>query len=86
MRALLKELALSFGPSGCEDEVRDIIEKYVRENMPKGAELWRDCNGGLFLHVKNEGKPNLRGLTLCFITVYKYYFLFITMLNARNHT
>ena len=59
MRALLKELALSFGPSGCEDEVRDIIEKYVRENMPKGAELWRDCNGGLFLHVKNEGKPKL---------------------------
>ena len=59
MKALLKELSLAFGPSGCEDEVRDIIEKYVKENMPSGAELWHDHNGGLFLHVKNEGKPKL---------------------------
>ncbi len=59
MKALLKELALAFGPSGCEDEVRDIIEKFVRENMPSDSELWRDSIGGLFLHVKNVGKPKL---------------------------
>lgn len=59
MKALLKELAIAFGPSGCEEEVREIIENYVDRNMPAGAEMWRDQNGGLFLHVKNEGKPKL---------------------------
>ena len=59
MKELLKELSLAFGPSGCEDEVREIIRKYLEENMPKGAELYTDHNGGIFLHIKNEGKPRL---------------------------
>ena len=29
MKELLKELSLAFGPSGCEDEVREIIKKYL---------------------------------------------------------
>ena len=59
MKELLKELSLAFGPSGCEDEVREIIRKFIEENMPESAELFEDKNGGLFLHVKNEGKPRL---------------------------
>lgn len=59
MKELLKELSLAFGPSGCEDEVREIIRKYLEENMPKGSELYTDHNGGIFLHIKNEGKPRL---------------------------
>lgn len=59
MKELLKELSLAFGPSGCEDEVREIIKKYLEENMPKGSELYCDHNGGIFLHIANEGKPKL---------------------------
>jgi len=59
MRELLKELSLAFGPSGCEDEVRGIIKEYLEKNMPRDAELWCDRNGGIFLHIKREGKPKL---------------------------
>lgn len=59
MRELLKELSLAFGPSGCEDEVREIIKKYTKENMPLDSEIFEDRVGGVFLHVKNEGKPRL---------------------------
>ena len=59
MKELLKELSLAFGPSGIEDPVREIVEKYIKENMPKDAVLSYDNHGGLFLHVKNEGKPKL---------------------------
>lgn len=59
MKELLKKLSLAFGPSGCEDEVRGIIKEYLENNMPDGAELYGDANGGIFLHVKNEGKPKL---------------------------
>lgn len=59
MKELLKELSLAFGPSGCEDEVRGIIKDYLEKNMPADAELYCDKNGGIFLHVKNEGKPKL---------------------------
>lgn len=59
MRELLKTLSLAFGPSGCEDEVRDIIEEYVRENMPENARIFKDKAGGLFLHVMGEGKKKL---------------------------
>ena len=59
MKELLKELSLAFGPSGCEDEVRDIIEKYIKANMPKGAELFSHKSGGLFLHIPNENKPKM---------------------------
>lgn len=59
MKNLLKELSLAFGPSGCEDEVKEIIRKYIEENMPKNSELFEDRVGGLFLRVKNENKPKL---------------------------
>ncbi len=59
MKELLKELSLAFGPSGCEDEVREIIKKYISENMPNGAELYEDENGGVFLHIENKDKPRL---------------------------
>ncbi len=59
MKELLKELSLAFGPSGCEDEVRDIIEKYIKANMPTNSELFRHKSGGLFLHIPNEGKPKM---------------------------
>lgn len=59
MKELLKELSLAFGPSGCEDEVREIIKKYLENNMPSGAELYFDCSGGVFLHLKKEGAKKL---------------------------
>ncbi|MBO5312640.1 MAG: M20/M25/M40 family metallo-hydrolase [Clostridia bacterium] len=59
MKELLKELSLSFGPSGCEDGVREIIEKFLVANMPEGAELIKDRNGGIFLHIGKEDKPRL---------------------------
>ena len=49
MRELLKELSLAFGPSGCEDEVRAIVKKYLKENMPKNSRLFEDNSGGVFL-------------------------------------
>ena len=59
MKELLKELSLAFGPSGCEDEVREIIKNYLKENMPADSELYEDQNGGVFLHVPACGKPKL---------------------------
>ena len=59
MKELLRELSLAFGPSGCEDRVREIIKNYLAKNMPKGAELYEDRNGGVFLHLPKEGKPKL---------------------------
>ena len=59
MKELLKELSLAFGPSGCEDQVKEIIKKNLKENMPDGSELYEDQNGGIFLHVPAEGKPKL---------------------------
>lgn len=59
MKELLKELSLAFGPSGCEDRVRDIIKDYLDKNAPKNAEIFEDTSGGLFCHIKNEGKPKL---------------------------
>ena len=59
MKELLKELSLAFGPSGCEDPVKEIIEKYVKENMPKNASTYEDGHGGFFVHVENTGKPKL---------------------------
>ena len=59
MKELLKSLSLAFGPSGCEERVRDIIKNYLDENMPKDAELFEDRNGGVFVHIKKEGAPKL---------------------------
>ena len=59
MRELLKELSLAFGPSGCEDKVRDIIKGYLEKNAPKNAHIFEDTSGGLFCHIENAGKPKL---------------------------
>lgn len=59
MKELLKELSLAFGPSGCEDEVRDIIENYLKGKLPKNAEMYRDVNGGLTVHIPREGAKKL---------------------------
>ncbi len=48
---MLQKLSNAFGPSGCEDEVRDIIkiemEKYCDE-------IYEDCIGNLICHKKGE--------------------------------
>lgn len=59
MKELLRELSLAFGPSGCEDGVKDIIKSYIEKNMPACGELSCDTSGGLFLTLKKEGAPRL---------------------------
>lgn len=59
MKELLKELSLAFGPSGCEDGVREIIKGYLTENMPKDSRLFEDKSGGVYLHISNPDKPKL---------------------------
>jgi len=59
MKELLKELSLAFGPSGCEDGVREIIKSYLMANMPTDSEIFEDKSGGIYLHIKGEGKPKL---------------------------
>lgn len=59
MRETLKRLCLAFGPSGYEDEVRKIVESEIRGALPSDPELIFDPLGGIYLHIKNEGKPRL---------------------------
>lgn len=59
MKELLKELSLAFGPSGCEDEVKEIIKEYLCKNSPANSEMWEDTTGDIFLRIKNENKPKL---------------------------
>ena len=59
MKELLKELSLAFGPSGCEDRVREMIKSYLLENMPNNSEIFEDKSGGVYLHVKNPDKPRM---------------------------
>ena len=54
---LIKALALAFGPTSCEGEVTDIIEKELKDS---GAELSRDRMGNLTAHIKGpEGAPRV---------------------------
>lgn len=59
MRELLKKLSLAFGPSGCEDKVREIIENEIKDKLPAGATMQTDITGNLIVHIPNDGKPRL---------------------------
>lgn len=59
MRELLKKLSLAFGPSGCEDAVREIIENEIKDKLPCGATMITDNTGNLIVHIPNEGKTKL---------------------------
>lgn len=51
---LLRELCLEFGPSGCEDRVRAMIEKKLGE-----IEYKTDRLGNIIVRIPNEGAPKL---------------------------
>ena len=55
MRELLKKLSLAFGPSGCEEYVRDIIASEIEPYLD-GAELIKDHTGNLIYHRPGKGK------------------------------
>ena len=51
--AVLRRLTEAFGPSGCEGQIAEVIEKLAR---PYGDEITRDSMGNLIVHKKGEGK------------------------------
>ena len=51
--AVLRRLTEAFGPSGCEGQIAEVIEKLAR---PYGDEITRDPMGNLIVHKKGEGK------------------------------
>ncbi|MBQ7906827.1 MAG: M20/M25/M40 family metallo-hydrolase [Clostridia bacterium] len=55
MTELLKKLSLAFGPSGCEEFVRDMIEEEIKDYLG-GAELYKDHTGNLIYHRAGKGK------------------------------
>ena len=59
MKELLKRLSLAFGPSGCEEYVREIIENEIKNYLPNGAEMYTDNVGNLIVHIPNEGATKL---------------------------
>lgn len=54
MKELLKKLSLAFGPSGCEDAVRELIYKEI-ENYIDPKEATIDSLGNLIVHVGGKG-------------------------------
>lgn len=50
---LLKKLALSYGPSGREDNIRNTIEEL---SAPHADEVYTDALGNLIVHKKGNGK------------------------------
>ncbi len=50
---LLEKLCLSFGPSGCENEISKVIEE---EMTPLADEIYSDSMGNLICHKKGRGK------------------------------
>lgn len=50
---LLKKLALSYGPSGREDNIRNTIEEL---SAPYADEVYTDALGNLIVHKKGNGK------------------------------
>ena len=59
MKELLKKLSLAFGPSGCEDYVKEIIENEIKDYIPSGAQMYTDKIGNLIVHIPNEGATKL---------------------------
>lgn len=55
--ALIRRLSLAFGPSGCEDEVREIIAEELADT---GASVFCDRMGNLYANMRfGEGKRKL---------------------------
>ena len=54
MKELLKKLSLAFGPSGCEDGVKEIIKNEIKEYID-GYEVIEDSLGNLIVHVGGNG-------------------------------
>ncbi len=54
MLATIRTLCGLFGPSGCEDEVRQYIRKQAE---PYADEILQDANGNLLVHKKGRTKP-----------------------------
>ncbi len=55
MKELLKKLSLAFGPSGCEDEVRELIYEEIKDYIDSDAAVV-DALGNLIVHVGGSGK------------------------------
>ena len=58
---LLKKLCLAFGPSGNEDEVREII---ISEIKSSAADYYTDKVGNLIVFKKGEKTPEKKRLFL----------------------
>lgn len=54
MKELLKELSLEFGPSGCEDRVREKIKQKIADYID-GYEVIEDGLGNLIIHIGGNG-------------------------------
>ncbi len=50
---LLEKLCLTFGPSGCENEISRVIENEI---SPFVDEIYKDSMGNLICHKKGQGK------------------------------
>ena len=55
MKELLKKLSLAFGPSGCEDAVRELIYEEIKDYIDE-SEKTVDALGNLIVHVGGSGK------------------------------
>ena len=55
MKELLKKLSLAFGPSGCEDEVRELIYDEIKDYIDVDSS-YVDALGNLIVHVGGSGK------------------------------
>lgn len=54
MKNLLKKLSLEFGPSGCEDKVREAIKEEIKDYID-GKENYIDALGNYIIHMGGNG-------------------------------
>ena len=54
MKNLLKKLSLEFGPSGCEDKVREAIKEEIKDYVV-GKESYDDALGNYIIHMGGKG-------------------------------
>ncbi len=54
MKEILKKLSLAFGPSGCEDRVRDIIKEEIKDYINE-ADASVDSLGNYIVHIGGSG-------------------------------
>ena len=54
MKQLLKKLSLEFGPSGCEDRVREAIKEEIKDYI-EGKEAVEDGLGNYIVHMGGNG-------------------------------